>query len=663
MPTSNNILEYKDLWPSLIGTGRIFITTKITDLGSSLLDRDVTPDDVAAMQKIKLKDMEFIVPEQSGKDIFIIKDKENSIEFSNRASTRNEIRGSLLRERLSELAKTDGNLSLYDALEKTFLNIEQSDLFKGLMTSLYTEGKPVHPRYQKIIAEVFKSVVNDLRQNPNILDERLIEKCEEKTRSMLHERDGLELLEDTLGDKTEESKALGRVLLAMKFGDLSIQGQVPDSAYPLGEYLIHGGRIKFDLSELSHSEQKQFFDFITNKQATTRAFASHRAGGIDANGSPAEAKSGILGAISDAFRALTGTSKHFGINLSVGSAEIPNKEGQAIGEYPQANGEWGHMYLHKDDDIVLIGIEASAPGKKNQRTNEAHSVTGATGEKSPFMQEKINTKELREKQMSQGLSPLSTNEKNNWASVKISPGQFQLLKEIDNKLNNDYTSLARELPIRHAPAKPNRFADMEQWAKATKQGNKTHWAPAALKILGGLLAIAGMAVALIPIPGLAQLVGGWMTAVGIGVAAAAVGFGINRLGAHLDPGSNAPHIYDSMKAASKVEANKMESPSQDPVYNSNLEGKFTALDQNLNNSHQQGDRLEISQTTAPGDDKVAAWLKDRQPASPQIIENQTSSSFTSTAEYRKIIDGNRTQAKQEIQAETQSEILKGTTLN
>lgn len=364
-------------------------------------------------------------------------------------------------------------------------------------------------------------------------------------------RSGLELLEDTLRSDTENTKALGRVLLAIKSGTLTVNGQAPDEAYPIGEYLTHGGRINFDVSALSAEEQQQFYNFITNNQAKPRAFATHRAGGTDANGSPAEAKSGLLGAISDAFRALFGASKHAGINLAIGGNHIASREGApgGLGKNPDESGEWGHMYLHQDSNIVMVGVEASAPGKHNLRTGEAHSKTGAAGELSPFLQKKIDSKALREEQIEAGKTPLSTKEKYNWATVKISSDQLRQMMIADQ--GADYVALVKAKPDNAQPAEQNRQEKMEAWAKATKEGNKTSMAA---KVLGFLLFAAGIVLAFTPIPGVSQAVGTWLAGMGIGVAtgtvtlgagltAATVGLGVFALGTRQDP--EKPHtLYE-----------------------------------------------------------------------------------------------------------------------
>lgn len=252
-------------------------------------------------------------------------------------------------------------------------------------------------------------------------------------------RNGLALLEDTLKSNTENTKALGRVLLAVKFGALTVNGQTPDVAYGIGEYFIHGGRVKFDLSALSAQEKQQFFTFITNNQAITRAFATHRAGGRDADGSPAEAKSGLLGLISDVFRALLGRSNHYGINLPVGGINTPCREGvaESIGKNIEENGEWGHMYLHWDDNLVMVGVESSAIGKHNERTGAKHSIVGLSDEESPFLEQKINSQALRDQQVAKRMTPLTTSEKYNWATVKISPQMLcEMLKDDESQKDN-----------------------------------------------------------------------------------------------------------------------------------------------------------------------------------------------------------------------------------
>ena len=381
---------------------------------------------------------------------------------------------------------------------------------------------------------------------------------------VLNQREGLKLLEDTLDEKSSNATALGRLLLAMDKGELTINGQLPDNTYSLGEYVIHGGRIKFDISELSPEEQQEFFEFVTNNVAEPRAFATHRAGGTDASGSPAEAKSGLLGAIEDAFRYVLGRSKHYGINIAVGGAHIENKEGNAVGENPAENGEWGHIYLHQDDDMVMFGIEGSAPGKSQKRTGDAHSKTGAASEYSPFLEMKIDSAGLHETQ----TSPISTRNKYNWASVKVSHKAFTDMKTEAagfEAAGASYTGLVHKTPDNAEKPSADRQEKMQAWAKATKDGNKK----SLLSIIAGLFLIGlGIAIALTPIPGVSQAVGAGIAA--FGGALALVGAAVVVSSSQENP-EKAQKIYEK-------KLSKMPEPAEQPVnYNGSNVGMAAGL--------------------------------------------------------------------------------------
>ncbi|MCC5792765.1 MAG: hypothetical protein JJT82_09205 [Legionellaceae bacterium] len=367
--------------------------------------------------------------------------------------------------------------------------------------------------------------------------------------ALLPPRGGLALLADTVREPGGNGVALGRTLLAIEKGDLSVNGQMPDKDYPLGEYLVHGGRVKFDLSALTRAQQETFFRFISAEQAKERKFATHRAGGMDASGSPAETKSGLWGVIADVGRTLLRTFGkafysstkaehvgHYGLNLAIGGSQIPAREGntEALQQRPDESGEWGHMYLHKARDLLLLGLEPSAPGKNNRRTGETHSTTGASGERSGFLELKINSKALHEAQIASGKTPLSTTEKYNWATVKLSTEQCEALyQEAKEREQPDTTQSYAELVYQTPPgaekAAPERMQKMQAWAKATKNGNKTSWAA---KLCGGLLVAAGIVLALVPIPVVTQALGGSMIALGAGLAIGVVGASLFGYGSY-----------------------------------------------------------------------------------------------------------------------------------
>ena len=114
-------------------------------------------------------------------------------------------------------------------------------------------------------------------------------------------------IKDSVLAPTPNVLALARVYQAIAVGSLTVNGLAPDAAYSVSEYLMHGGRVRFDLTALSGGERAEFFQYVFNqnqieeKQATIypRKFATHRPGGVDADGHLAEKKSGILGFLLD----------------------------------------------------------------------------------------------------------------------------------------------------------------------------------------------------------------------------------------------------------------------------------------------------------------------------------------------------------------------------
>jgi hypothetical protein len=251
----------------------------------------------------------------------------------------------------------------------------------------------------------------------------------------------------------------------MYAGALNIHGQLPDQDYPVSEHLIHGGRIKFDLKELSEDEQQQFFEYVTNNVAVPRAYATHRFGDtLDPEGSPKEIKSSVGGALSDFLRSPM-EPVHFGINLAIGGRSTPCCEGSeaSLGKMPKEDGQWGHLYIHRDVKLksMLIGIEGGGPHQENLRTNQAHSLIGAKGELSAFNEPKGSSKQLHEEQSHQGKTPINISEDVNWATVKITKGSLNLL----------LAGNIKPLDIVRSPhplsehAKPDRLQAMQDWSK------------------------------------------------------------------------------------------------------------------------------------------------------------------------------------------------------
>jgi len=116
---------------------------------------------------------------------------------------------------------------------------------------------------------------------------------------------------------------------------------------------------------------------------------------------------------------------------------------------------------------------------------------------------------------------MSVIEKYNWATIKIS--KVQLGELFKPQQGEKYSDLANKIPRKAEPAEKNRTIKELAWAKATKKANK----PSIFaKILGGLLVVAGIIIAAIPIPVVTQALGGGVAALGIGIVTGVVGLGL-----------------------------------------------------------------------------------------------------------------------------------------
>jgi hypothetical protein len=216
------------------------------------------------------------------------------------------------------------------------------------------------------------------------------------------------------------ARVLARTYQAVNAGELRVNGQPPDTNYPLGEYLIHGNRIKFDLRQLTKEEQQKFYDYLVEgAEVIPRKFATHRfSDQLDASGVPIEivphGYEKVTGALRDIVNVLIRNEKHFGVNLPVGGVGT-----EIHGHTVEENGEHGHLYIHRDlkRGMMMIGVEGSEPGKHNKRTGAGHSVAGAPSDYSAFMALKANDIRLIEMQRMSGLCPLSTTERGNWTCV------------------------------------------------------------------------------------------------------------------------------------------------------------------------------------------------------------------------------------------------------
>lgn len=80
----------------------------------AMTDKGFSSEEISYMRQCTLSDIEYLDVENPAE--FKIKIGLHEIPFSNRQSSRNELRGAILRDRLNELKRTNSEMHLYDAL-------------------------------------------------------------------------------------------------------------------------------------------------------------------------------------------------------------------------------------------------------------------------------------------------------------------------------------------------------------------------------------------------------------------------------------------------------------------------------------------------------------------------------------------------------------------
>ncbi len=386
------------------------------------------------------------------------------------------------------------------------------------------------------------------------------------------------LLESTFNPDPEQKQlsenviAFARVFHAIEAGNLTVNGLPPDNSYSLGEYLIHGGRIRFDLSELDLEHRDLFFKYITNSDTTQRhiiqrKFASHLHGGTDANGNITEIKSHLR-----AWWSAKNRSKHLGINLPIGGEGSEYKDQKIT-----TDGNWGHMYIYDDHavGIMMVGIQNSAPLQRNVRTLRYHNPLATSGTTSSFYCERLQDKSWHQHLSEMRRCPLTVKQYN-WACVKITDNVVNDL--VANPLLLD-TEPAREnfirrlrLPPKNAyevtdPAK--RLDQMEKFQKATRAKAKARnaknsrygkWAAAG----GVVLTVIGLALSLSPFPpGVAQAIGGTLAGIGIKtIASVALTMTLPAILGNAVYGVHREHLDNAIEKWNKAKNNWIEAKNE-----------------------------------------------------------------------------------------------------
>lgn len=171
------------------------------------------------------------------------------------------------------------------------------------------------------------------------------------------------------------NRVMKNFIAAAFYGDMKVNGQLPDNAYDMRDYLVHGGRILFDTSQLSAGEKRQFRRFLMPNRAASvidnRFVATH--GIIRHMGRLFETKLSAFKALLEAAKA-----NHKGMNIAIGGAGRLVQDINQRNVMPRSNGEFGHMYMNLEDELIQWGFEEAAPGNTNQLTKERHGFGKAT---------------------------------------------------------------------------------------------------------------------------------------------------------------------------------------------------------------------------------------------------------------------------------------------
>lgn len=320
--------------------------------------------------------------------------------------------------------------------------------------------------------------------------------------------------------------AFARAYHAIDMGTLKVNELDADADYALGEYLIHGGRVRFDLSQLSSNEQEIFYNYVLNqdqnpeRNATVinRGFATHGRGRDTIAGSPTEETPfKPWGFLRDFFInqiplwVWGSTSEHRGIHLPIGGEGT-----ECASQTVSTDGRWGHMYIYKakgTGNFMMIGIEGSAPqASANPRTKMKHSWLGTPAERSAF-----NAKKLHH-YCGDGSLPFSAT-KLNWACVTINPSQLIAITSNPMILETDeqreaFQKILQKPPqkARHVTDRPHRHLKM---AAHKKMASKINWSR--LAIVGSiLLAVIGIVLLWSPFPpGVSQALGALLAHLGM----------------------------------------------------------------------------------------------------------------------------------------------------
>lgn len=252
-------------------------------------------------------------------------------------------------------------------------------------------------------------------------------------------------------DRQHRVEILMRFILAIDMAaraegseGLTFSGQRPNDYDALGAYLVSGGRLFFDMSQLSPQDKRAFDEFLFPKSSGNifyrRLAGTHKVSTKIINGKKYvyEQKLSIFESFLNAIKQIIGQIKplHFGMDIGLGGVgnELVTHEGKKV--KIKNDGEFGHLYAnkHPELDAIQIGFEEAAPGKRFVPGGGWHGPDGKGSDHSAFMARKLEDQEFGENGKDKIIPQQDKNGKYAWNRIVITPDVVKEIADIQPSL-------------------------------------------------------------------------------------------------------------------------------------------------------------------------------------------------------------------------------------
>lgn len=250
----------------------------------------------------------------------------------------------------------------------------------------------------------------------------------------------LQTFDSTLNDEDNQQRMeilirfIRAIDTAAQKDGLTFSGLKPNDVDKLGNYLTTSGRMFFDLSDLNEKDRKKFNDFLFpegNSVIKPRFVATHA---IEKQGDILVDKK--LKPLEALWRAIVNKifgkpSEHYGMNIGIGGAgnKTKNPEGEEV--TIQNNGEFGHLYINKNEDLsgIQVGFEEAGPGKKFIPGGGSHGIDGKGAEQSHCMTHRLQDYKFGPDGSDEIIPKNDKNGPYTWNRIKVTE---EMLKELEN---------------------------------------------------------------------------------------------------------------------------------------------------------------------------------------------------------------------------------------